>query len=202
MSLVIKNSVVKPNDGTYQAVCYNIWDIGKQEVTWQGKTQIKPQFVLAFELDKIIPEGNYAGQRFTVYKKVTAMLGKRAALRVFVLALKGSKINPADVKEGFDAETCIGENCQLQLITNEAGWQGIASVSSLMETLAPITPTKSRDEIPNWVSGLIEAGKLIDKKLKGADFIHDETQPIPKDEESNNEAEEEGVLTDKEETFF
>ena len=79
MSNVIKQEKrVLPPDGTHNAVLYAVWDIGLQP-GYQGGPA-KEQYILAFEIE----EEYKGGQRFTVSKKVTKSLHKKATLSSYL----------------------------------------------------------------------------------------------------------------------
>ena len=51
--------------GTFQAVCYAVWDIGMQKTVYNGKEKEQHKVIIAWELDKIIEnDGEYKGKRY------------------------------------------------------------------------------------------------------------------------------------------
>ena len=116
--MIIKDQPKKENNnferltaGTYQAVCYAVWDIGKQIITWNGEEKIQHKIVIAWEVNQRIKNGEYAGKRFVVSKTYTLSFFDKANLRKDLNSWIG--ITQEQAEKGIDTDTLIGKNCLL-----------------------------------------------------------------------------------------
>jgi len=138
--------------GTYQAVCYGIWDIGVQITTWEGQEKQQPKIVIAWELNENMKEGDNAGKRFTISKRYTKSLGDKANLTKDLQSWRGKPFTEEELR-GFDLETILGVNCQLGIIHNESNgktYSNISSISSLMKGMPEMT-AQNPSVMPEWV---------------------------------------------------
>ena len=146
--------------GTFQAVCFDNWDIGHQPVVWQGQTKYMPKTIIGWELSEIHEAGELTGKRMTIFKKYTKSLAETARLRKDLESWRGKVFTPEELK-GFDLDKLIGINCMLSIVHNESEgktYANIASVSGLMKGLTPLQP-ENQHATPNWISRLQEAAK-------------------------------------------
>ena len=139
--------------GTYQAVCYDVWDIGLQVNPYKDKNgNPQPptlQIIIGFEVSELIKEGKYAGKRMTLNKFYNRTLNETATLRKHLESWRGAKLTPEELK-GFDVESLIGANCMVSVIIGEKGKSQISSISKLMNNLPPMKPENER-ATPQWV---------------------------------------------------
>lgn len=147
--------------GTYQAVCFDVWDLGNQKVSIQGHDKIQHKIMIAWELDELIKsDDEQNGKRFRQYRKYTLSLNDKAALAKDLTGWRGQSFT-AEEKKGFDIEGLVGGNCLLGLIHKESGgktYANIASVSGLPKNMPTIAPESPR-AVPDWVKKLVEDGK-------------------------------------------
>ena len=138
--------------GTYQAVCYAVWDLGKQTTTWEGQEKQTHKIIIAWEINETMKEGENNGKRFVISKRYTLSLGSKSNLLKDLVPWRGRPFTEQEF-QGFDVETVIGANCMLGItITEKDGksYTNVSSISSLMRGLAKIVPT-TQPQPPEWV---------------------------------------------------
>lgn len=157
MPMMVKEGKTGPKvlvpAGMKQAVCYDVWDLGVQKNEYQGRIVTRPQIILTFELEDIIPDGELAGKRYTIGKFFTRSLHKKSTLRPFLEAWRGQPFTGDELK-GFDLEYLVGVNAFLNII-HEQKPDGtvkakIASCGPITKSMAKLVPQTERS-IPNFV---------------------------------------------------
>ena len=139
--------------GTQQAVCVFVEDIGTHEGNYQGKTYMRHQIVVCWELGEKMMKPPNEGMPFLVTKFYTLSLGDKANLRKDLESWRG-KAFTAEELEGFDVQKLIGVNCLLNITEYEkrdgTKAQGIGAISQLMKGMTPIKAI--RTEPPEWIA--------------------------------------------------
>lgn len=96
-------------DGTHQAVCVDVIDIGlKPNQFKDGAMQHKID--IAWQID----ERRDDGKRHVLYKRYTLSLNEKATLRHDLESWRGKPFT-RDEEMGFDVETIIGANCLINV---------------------------------------------------------------------------------------
>jgi hypothetical protein len=143
-------------EGTFQAVCYSVWDIGMQKSVFAGEEKRQHKIIIAWEIDKLIEtEGQYKGKRFVVTNKYTLSLHEKSLLRKHLESWKGKGFSESELK-GFDIEKLIGVNCILNIIKTEKNgktYTNIAAIMPCMKGTIPLKPENSTTP-PEWVKKL------------------------------------------------
>ena len=163
MSIIAKKSEnegnFKPIDaGTYQAVCYAVWDIGNQLNPRYNK--VYPKVIIAWEIDKRIEtEGEYKNKRFVVSNTYTLSLGDKAILRQHLESWRGKPFTEDELK-GFDLSKLIGINCLINIVHKKSAdgtktYTNISSVMKCTEGMTKLTPEIPKDP-PEWVQNKIK----------------------------------------------
>lgn len=155
-----------PPPDVYQAVCFNVWDLGLQTNNFNG-VEGKPlhKVLIGWEIEEKIPTGEYAGKRFCIYKKYTLSLNAKANLLKDLVSWRNKPFTDEE-KAGFDLERLVGVNCQISVIHN-AGKNGnvyanISSILPIKRGTLPMKPENGRTT-PDWI-----------KKIQGAAVEPDE----------------------------
>ncbi len=144
--------------GNYQAVCYDIYDLGLQRGEYQGKVNILRKIVIAFEVnERITSNDDFNGKRFTQPQFYTLSLGKKANLRRDLESWRGRQFTDEELK-GFKLSTIIGANCFLNIIHGENGKAKISAVTALPKGM-PLIVAEAKPGIPAWIK------KFQDKQL-------------------------------------
>lgn len=146
--------------GTVQAVCYAVWDLGKQKVVWNNEEKIQKKVIIAWETTHTMKnEGEYFGKRMVVSKRYTNMLFEKATLCKDIESWRGKAFTKEE-KEGFDLETLVGVNCLLSIVHNDSKGKTYANVSNVSQIMAgqkKLIPENNK-EAPEWV-----------RKIQGSD---------------------------------
>lgn len=154
-----------PPPQTYQAVCFDVWDLGNQLIPAQSGTpeKIQHKAIIAWELDeRIQSEDEMNGKRYHQIRKYTLSLNDKSNLAKDLTGWRGRPFTPEE-KKGFDIEALIGVNCLLGIIHKPGAdgkvYANIASISGLSKNMTKIAPESPRG-MPEWVKKLVEAGKI------------------------------------------
>lgn len=159
--------------GTYQAVAYDVWDIGFQKSQFQGKESYKHKVIIAFELNNKIPFGKYAGKRATVTQRYTLSLNSKASLRRMLENWRGRAFTAAELKQ-FPLSSIIGANAMVSIVHNEVGdrvYANLGSVSKVMEGLPIMTPENPRST-PEWI--VKQRAKAVDPEVVEGSRVYSE----------------------------
>lgn len=119
-------------EGSYAAVCVDIYDLGMVEVTWQNKTKQQHKVEVYFFADEWT-EPNDEGERhpMLVRKRFTLTLDERGNLRPFLETWRGKKFTD-DELAGFDLETLIGAGSYIQVTHNHKGDNTYANIDAAL----------------------------------------------------------------------
>ena len=117
--------------GTHPAVCVGLIDLGTLESTFEGETKSARKLLLQFEVTD--PElRRDDGRPFTVSKRFTQSLHKKAALRAFLEAWRGRPFTPEELA-GFDAANLLGVPCLVNVQHTEREGKTFANVASAVK---------------------------------------------------------------------
>ena len=118
--------------GTTIARCVKVIDLGTQKDEYEGKTNIRRQVLIGWELPNILMEdGEHAGQPFVISKFYTASLSEKANLRKDLQLWRGRTFTSDELK-GFEARNILGKPCMINIIHNA---KGKARVGAVMATV-------------------------------------------------------------------
>ena len=146
-----------PDEGTVQAVCAGVWDLGMQKTTYNGVDKLQHKVVIAWELNQLIdsPESEYHGMPYMLSKTYTLSLYENSNLRRDLESWRGKPFSEQQVEDGFDVEKLYGINCLVgiaHVTKNDKTFANITSILPLMKGTENIVPVRGRDEDPpNWV---------------------------------------------------
>ena len=131
-------------DGTYQAVCCALLDLGTQYNEHFGKSSHQvmimweiPELLIKFEKD-----GKEVEAPRVISKKYTLSLGEKANLRKDLQSWRGRAFTVEEL-EGFDLTNVLEKNCMLQIInTTKDGktYSNIYSILPLYKGMSNIGP--------------------------------------------------------------
>ena len=152
-----------PDEGTVQAVCAGVWDLGMQKTSYNGNEKLQHKIVIAWELNQMIdaPESDYHGMPYMLSKTYTLSLYENANLRKDLESWRGKPFDEQQIQEGFDVEKLYSVNCLVgvtHVTKNDRTFANITSILPLMKGTESMAPVRKKDEAPpNWV---IEKQKL------------------------------------------
>lgn len=125
-------------EGTHQAVCVDVIDLGIVEGSYQGKPNKRHKIDLAWQIDELRDDG----KRFVLYKRYTLSLGEKATLRHDLESWRGRAFTEDELR-GFDVETVIGVNCLINVQHKKSAdgsrtYANVVSVMPLIKGMAKI----------------------------------------------------------------
>lgn len=172
--LVSENSGTKfppISQGTHQAVCYGLVDIGTHHNAKFDKSS--HECIIMWELpeERITINDNDVAR--TISKRYTLSLADRANLYKDLVSWRGKSFSVQEL-EGFDLKNIMGVNCLLQIIHNENGGKTYANISAILPLLKGMLSKKAENDtiyftfsesnvipasIPAWIKELITSSK-------------------------------------------
>lgn len=118
MSLIARDTrraYTPPPEGLHQGVCVDWVDLGMVKTQYGEKHKVRA----VWQIEEMYqdPDKKFPPKRFTPMQTYTLSLNEKAKLRQHLEAWRGRKFTK-DELDGFDLETTIGANCQLQIVHN------------------------------------------------------------------------------------
>src|SRR5215472_2508299 len=111
-------------EGSHSAVCVDVVDLGVLELTFNGITERKHMVRFVWQID----ENMENGKPFTVSRRFTLSLHKKAALRAAIESWLGRKLTEAELR-WFDLEDLISSACLLNVVHAARDGSTFANVS-------------------------------------------------------------------------
>ena len=159
--------------GLHPAVCYGIVDVGTHEEVWQGEPHDRHSMFILFELPTLTIEIEGETKPRGISQKYTKSMHPKAALRKMLENWRGKPFAEHEARQGFNIETIIGQNCQLNIIHNVVGDKTYANIGGVVPLGAGMNkydvynPTVCYDiledagnippHIPDWLKSKIMA---------------------------------------------
>ncbi len=146
-----------PDEGTVQAVCAGVWDLGMQKTVYNGNEKIQHKVVIAWEINQMIdsPESEYHGKPYMLSKTYTLSLFENATLRRDLQSWRGKEFTEAEINAGVDVEKLYGVNCLVgvaHVTKGDKTYANITSILPLLKGVEKIKPVRLQNEIPpKWV---------------------------------------------------
>ena len=150
-----------PDEGTVQAVCAGVWDIGDQSTPFidekTGNPKVQHKVVIAWEINQMIeaPESEYNGKPYMLSKTYTLSLGEKSNLRHDLESWRGKPFTEEQIKQGFDIETLYGINCLVGVAHVTKADKTFANITSILppiKGMEKMIPVRAKDEpAPKWV---------------------------------------------------
>lgn len=121
--------------GTHQAICNTVVDLGKQNTEFQGQGKVQHKVYLRWELPTermtwTDREGREHEGPMTIGKTYTLSLHEKAALRGDLEAWRGRAFTPDELR-GFDVVNLLGKACQITVVHAERNGKLYANIASL-----------------------------------------------------------------------
>lgn len=146
-----------PSEGTVQAVCAGVWDIGLQKSVYNGQEKVQHKVVIAWELNQLIesPGSEFDGKPYMLSKTYTLSLFENARLRHDLESWRGKPFTEAEINDGFDVEKLYGVNCLVgvaHVTKNDKTFANITSILPPIKGMEKMIPVRAREEAPpKWV---------------------------------------------------
>jgi len=110
--------------GVHLARCVGIIDIGTQKSEYQGKTNIRRQCVLRWELPETLMED---GRPFVVSKFYTTSLSEKANLRADLVNWRGREFTHEEL-QGFDERNLLDKVCMVSITKTDNGKHRVTGI--------------------------------------------------------------------------
>lgn len=115
-----KPAIPLVDEGTYTAICVGIYDLGEQQVEWQGKTKYSNRVRITFELVGETVEIDGETKPRHVSREFSVAAGKNSNLRKFITAWRGKAFSDGEFLE-FNMDTLLGRPAMVQIVHSEDG---------------------------------------------------------------------------------
>ena len=170
-------------EGTYQAVCVDVVDLGLVASEFQGEKSVKHKVRIAFQL----AEERTDGKRFLVSSFFNLSLHEKASLRLFLEAWRGRRFTESEVIDGFDLEKIIGANAQVQVVHREYKGNTFSNINAILpwpakfgEAITPVDYVRMIDREPKAEDGAHQMEHQEPQKAKAAvvDSFDDDEIPF------------------------
>lgn len=173
MSLIAKNSGEKMppiEEGTYQAVCTGIIDLGLQKSEKYEKTYQKIMIMWSFPTETITTKDEEIAR--VISKEYTNSLGEKSNLTKDLQAWRGKNFTQEEL-EGFNLTNVLNIPCLMQIIHDERNGNTYPKISSIMALPKDMQKVDKQleniifdmdedktwndwDKIPNWIKEKIK----------------------------------------------
>lgn len=172
---------------TYQAVCFDVWDLKWQKSGFfdeQTKKEIiQHKIKIGWELNETFPDGELAGKRYRIYQDFTLILGEKSNLENLISNWRGTSVTPEERKSQIDIEKfAIGRNCMLSVIHKTSKkkneYHAVGAVMQLPKGMMPMKPESER-ETPKWIQKLIDQAQEFDNSESVKDMYEADEDKIP-----------------------
>lgn len=142
-----KSSFEKCPEGNHIAVCYEVLDLGTQEVTFSGESKKKRMIWIGWETpDEIMSDG----RPYVIGKRYTLSSHEKSTLRKHLESWRGKRFTE-DELETFDIKNLIGVGCLLNVVHSEHDGNTYANIEAVAR-LPKGTQAPSLTNIPVYVS--------------------------------------------------
>lgn len=133
-----KSEFTPAPEGLHQAICVDVIDLGMKDTLYGIKHKVRFRWQLE--------DRDESGHRFFVQQDYTLSLHEQSNLRKHLESWRGRQFTDAEL-DGFDLETTIGANCQIQIVHNETSKGGIwANV----QTIVPASKNMAKMQMESY----------------------------------------------------
>jgi len=116
-----------PPAGTHAARCHLVADLGTVESTFDGKTTASRKLLLGWTLAE---SRSTDGKPHTIFRRYTASLGQKAALRQMLESWRAKAFTPEELR-AFDVSRLAGVPAMLNIIHVPKGDRVFANIASV-----------------------------------------------------------------------
>ncbi len=128
-----------PPEGSHQAVCVDVVDLGEIVGQYGPVHKVALVFQIEPDPDTGVDVARSDGERFEVVRRFSANLSERGYLRPFLEAWRGKKFT-ADELRGFHLSKLVGVNAMVQVIHENKGERTYANINTIQPWIAKWGP--------------------------------------------------------------
>lgn len=176
-------------EGTHQARCYIIADLGTQADTYDGENRLIQKIFIVWELAELMKDG----RPFSISKKYTNSFGVKANIRKDLEAWRGRPFTEQEI-QGFNLKNALGQSCFIN-ISNQRTKTGkdfskIMSIMSLPKGVPPLAPVNDMvyldlddydphafQALPEWIQKMVRQSP----EYQALSFANDDVPPMVDD---------------------
>ena len=131
MSLTLKETSTAgdyelPPAGTHAGRCHLVADLGTVETTFDGKTTASRKLLIGWTLSELRSDG----KPHTIFRRYTASLGQKAALRAMLESWRAKAFTPEELR-AFDVARLAGVPALIGVIHVTKGDRTFANIASV-----------------------------------------------------------------------
>jgi hypothetical protein len=164
---------VPPPSGLHRAVCVDVIDLGVQTTAFGPKPRVR----IVWLIDKLMD----TGKPFHVQGTYTNSMHEKALLHQAVVGWRGRPFTEAQMKQmrdgpGFDLDSLIGKNCQLQIIHEMRNGTTYGNVKAILPAAVGIAPL----QVPaDYVRKTVQVQRAVAGQTGSAeDWPNDDAPPV------------------------
>lgn len=127
--------------GNHLAICYEVLDLGTQELTYQGETRHRHQIWIGWETPEELMED---GRPFVIGRRYALSSHENSTLRRDLESWRGRAFTDAEFGPNgtFTIESIIGKACFLNVVHNDVGDKTYANVEAVAPLPKSVKPPK------------------------------------------------------------
>ena len=141
------------DEGTYNAICIGIVDMGTQVSSYAGKEKSSRKISLTFEVQD---ETDSEGKPFLLYKSYNLALSPKATFAKDLKSWKGIEVPKG---KSFNVDTLLSQPALITIAHQEAK-DGSATYANITTISAPLKGTKFRKPRTELISFYMDGNKL------------------------------------------
>lgn len=116
--------------GTHVARCIRLIDLGTQQGEYQGKTTLRNQVLVMWELCNEMMDTDNGPRPFIVSRFYTNSLGEKANLRQDLTTWRGRDFTEDELNR-FDLQSILGAPCMIAITANDKGKHKVSGVMKM-----------------------------------------------------------------------
>lgn len=128
-------------EGFHHAVCYAVYDLGTQELEWEGEVNTRKEMMIMWELPKVRIEIDKGSEIVVLPKSISRRfnqsLHSASAFRKLLRSWRGKDLSGQELKNKFSVKSLLGANGLAQIIHNTSKTTG--KTYARLEMIMPLT---------------------------------------------------------------
>lgn len=168
------------SEGLHYAICYQVIDLGTQEVEWQGQRKQQRKVQISWETPEELVEET--GQPCSIHNRYTFSSHEKAKLRHDLESWRGKAFSDDELDpsnpNGFDIRNLLGKACQINVVHNERNGKTYANIASIVP---PPKGSKAPETVNPHTYFAMESPAEFDRETFAAlpDFLQDVIKASP-----------------------
>ena len=135
--------------GNHHGVCYRYYDLGTQQLSFEGTSRDVHRVLVTWELPNERIEINLEDLPKVISKEYTLSLHKKSALRQHLESWRGRTFSQKEL-DGFSLDNILGVNCMINIIHNTKDDKVYANVGSIAPLMKGMAKKEAENEVRGW----------------------------------------------------